>query len=1176
MRLNIRNLLIILFALLFAEEGYSFGKNKVQYEKLTWNYHSLPFIDSYFHQNQDALPFITAAWVLKDYEQVSKYFNYHHKRKVPLIVMGSPTLFEQTNVTQGLIPEGVGGFTESMKNRIVIPFSGDYQEYRHVMHHELVHAFQFGVIFESAGQALMRGGSAQLPLWFAEGLAEFLSSGWDKSADMFMMDQVVYNEVAPPGPALGGYMSYKGGQSFFYFLWSIGGDEKFMKMLNRFRLSKKAIIAIEDTYDETLEDLGKMWIQQLKQIYWPEIGHRLDADFNSLPITDHIEQRAYVNIKPKITANGEKIAFYSDIKDNPGIVLVDSTGKKIQHISQFGNGSFFESFQPFRSGFTFSPDGQKIAFITKASGKNDIRIKDLTTGKVTRKISFRKLKAISSLDWDMSGRNLLFTGLSTDRGDLYLYDLNKDSLVRLTNSIFYEKDARFSPSGETIIFSSTDTANSLANFPYNLSTQSDLYTLSIKDKKIRRITETPWNEKQAIFSPDGKHIAFISDEHGIDNIYITKTDSPDSNICLTNYIGSCSYPDWSKESNEIVFTLFQKQAWNIRKIPNPLSATPDSLPKETTWTKHTTKKNIDYYSPKRNKVKHRKKKKETKETIKEEIPEKNQKTESETTNNSAISISEDIEISDSGVSDSGVSDSGVSDSGVSDSGVSDSSVSDSSVSDSSVSDSSVSDSSVSDSSVSDSSVSDSSVSDSSVSDSSVSDSSVSDSSVSDSSVSDSSVSDSSVSDSSVSDSSVSDSSVSDSSVSDSSVSDSSVSDSGVSTEKEHPLRKNAVTIDFNKDTLTTQKYKLKFKPDAMILGLAFNSMYGYGGQGAISFSDLLGNHQMAIAANIQGDLKETGIYLSYFNTKFRTDFGGSIFLDRYYTYSDYDLDLLQHRTVIGFNGLLRFPVSIFQRIDLSFLFKSISDNPQMIEGNEIIEDPSRKDSETKVFIPSVSHVYDNILWGLTGPARGVRAKTTILFQPPIKSTEAAFFSLDTDLRHYLHIGKRFVWANRLAVGFSEPLGDKDVERKFFLGGNTFWLFYYLNLDSYQENYDNSTYSSHVLPFRGWDYFDITGTRFAVLNTEFRFPFVKEVSLAWPLPLTIKYINGALFADIGNAWEPEEQIDNLPLPEKIYGGVGMGMRINLGIFVLRYDAAWKTDWTTFINGTRHYWSLGAEF
>ncbi|MBD3321446.1 MAG: biopolymer transporter Tol, partial [Chitinivibrionales bacterium] len=224
-----------------------FGKNKVQYLDFSWRYIDTPHFQVYYHQDQGDLPEISAHWIERSYAWLSKDFKFKHRKKIPLIPYGSPNLFQQTNVILEVLPEGVGGFTELFKNRIVVPFTGSYEEFRHVLHHELVHAFQFGILYDQFGSAFMRSSNIQMPIWFAEGSAEFLSSGWDSKADMFMMDRTIFSVVPNPGPRLGGYMAYKGGQSFLYFLAATRGDKKFLRFLRAFRESKNVESSIRDT-----------------------------------------------------------------------------------------------------------------------------------------------------------------------------------------------------------------------------------------------------------------------------------------------------------------------------------------------------------------------------------------------------------------------------------------------------------------------------------------------------------------------------------------------------------------------------------------------------------------------------------------------------------------------------------------------------------------------------------------------------------------------------------------------------------------------------------------------------------------------------------------------------------------------------------------------------------------
>ena len=385
----------------------------------------------------------------------------------------------------------------------------------------------------------------------------------------------------------------------------------------------------------------------------------------------------------------------------------------------------------------------------------------------------------------------------------------------------------------------------------------------------------------------------------------------------------------------------------------------------------------------------------------------------------------------------------------------------------------------------------------------------------------------------------------------------------------------------NFDTIQPRPYRLRFTPDIVSVGLGTNAYYGYGvaGQLAAVFTDLMGNHQIAVMGDIEGNLAEyTHLFASYLNLEHKVNFGGGAFYNREFTSASIFGDSLYFDTDEGLMFLLRVPFSMFTRIDVEGFYENLFRAPYLFDtlSSSPVTDSTRGSRVINMFMPSVSLVYDDILWGITGPLNGTRGQARVIVSPPLKFIDASFASFDVDLRHYWHLFKRFVWANRLSFGASIPLRSGPNARKFFLGGDENWLLYNYNAAAYQANTDNFFYSDIIVPLRGWDYLDIIGTKYAVVNTEFRFPFLKEMTLAWPLPLSLRYVNGAFFTDAGNAWNPDEQFTGVPLPKKIYGGVGGGLRANLGIFVLRWDRAWKTDFTTFFGPYKDYFSLGAEF
>ena len=80
------------------------------------------------------------------------------------------------------------------------------------------------------------------------------------------------------------------------------------------------------------------------------------------------------------------------------------------------------------------------------------------------------------------------------------------------------------------------------------------------------------------------------------------------------------------------------------------------------------------------------------------------------------------------------------------------------------------------------------------------------------------------------------------------------------------------------------------------------------------------------------------------------------------------------------------------------------------------------------------------------------------------------------------------------------------------------------------------------------------------------------------------IRGALFFDMGAAWKDDKDFQFfksdkeslLPGLATPIGGIGFGMRVNLGMFLLRYDLAWRTDLSRTYGKPKSYFSLGAEF
>ena len=115
-----------------------FGQNILQYEKFEWKYIQTKYFDIYFYDNGFEHSKFINIESEKAYNKISNHLNWDLKERYTIIIHNSHNDFQQTNVINTYMQEGIGGVTELYKNRIVIPFDGSIKEFKHVLHHEMI------------------------------------------------------------------------------------------------------------------------------------------------------------------------------------------------------------------------------------------------------------------------------------------------------------------------------------------------------------------------------------------------------------------------------------------------------------------------------------------------------------------------------------------------------------------------------------------------------------------------------------------------------------------------------------------------------------------------------------------------------------------------------------------------------------------------------------------------------------------------------------------------------------------------------------------------------------------------------------------------------------------------------------------------------------------------------
>ncbi len=558
-----------------------FGQNKVQYRGFSWSYIQTHHFDIYFYGDMYETAKFASGVLESSYVEVTGQLKYNIHRRIPVFIYNSPNDFQQTNIVPDLIDENVGGFTEAFKNRMVMPFDGSYEDFRHVLHHELTHAIIYDMLYGNMFTSLIsRQRFFELPLWFAEGYAEWSSRyGWDYFADMVVRDATINNYLAPPD-YLNGYLAYKQGQAMIGYIVDNYGEQKIGEILSKGKLYLTMNKAMKAAIGMTPEQFWDNFSKDMKRRYWPEIARRKEPGEIAKPLTNHEKDGSHFNEKPIFAPGGDKLAIFSDKSDYIEIYLISAVdGKILERLVRAERSGDLESLHSYVSGIAFSPDGEKIAFVAKASGQDALYFLTVQDKNIYLK-KFFNVNSIQSPVWSPDGKKIAFAALVGRQRDIVIYDIDNDSTKIIKDENCDDLDPSWFPDSRTIAFSSDcphpDNDFILKNPDYKPVDSMDyhtlynkfgygnynLFTMDIETQEIKPLRVGPGQNREPAVSPDGKKICFVSNRNGIDNLYISYIDSSET-FPVTDVLTGVSSPSWSPDGKQIAFSSFNKAGFDI-------------------------------------------------------------------------------------------------------------------------------------------------------------------------------------------------------------------------------------------------------------------------------------------------------------------------------------------------------------------------------------------------------------------------------------------------------------------------------------------------------------------------------------------------------------------------------------------------------------------------------------
>ena len=517
-------LLLLLVPLLPAPEASAqyFGRNRVQYEEYDFKTLETDHFVFHFYPAEEAAVRDAARMAERWYERHTEVFLHRFDQKKPIIFYANDADFQQTNIGQRAPGPGTGGFTESIRERVVMPFSASYGETNHVLGHELVHSFQYDLALNADSLGIQL---RNLPLWLVEGMAEYLSVGRRSSHTALWMRDAVRRDTMPTFEELANprkYFPYRYGQANLAYIAGKYGDRAVPNLFKR-----GGQVGLDSAYVELFgispDSLTREWAQATRDAYLPLMADRTSPDSIGTPVLAPDIDAGRTNIAPSLSPDGRYVAFISerDLFQFNLYVADAETGEVIAELDRAGTTGHFNALRFIGAAGTWSPDGRRLAFVTSAEGDNQVTIWNVQKEAIERSFRIKGVTALKNPAWGPGGDRLAFSGTDGGKSDLYVLNLETDAVRQLTNDRYADLQPTWAPDGETLAFVTDRAETNLDTLAP--STNMDLGLIDVESREIT--IRQPFGDAlhhNPQFSPDGRHLYFISDQDGFKDVYRLK------------------------------------------------------------------------------------------------------------------------------------------------------------------------------------------------------------------------------------------------------------------------------------------------------------------------------------------------------------------------------------------------------------------------------------------------------------------------------------------------------------------------------------------------------------------------------------------------------------------------------------------------------------------------------
>jgi hypothetical protein len=569
--MNLRSGILLPLALLFlgstslfAQQSREvFGKNRIQYRQFDWVYLSGENFDVYYYDARKTMATEALEFLEGEFDRITDLIGYPPYFKTKVFIYNSLSDLRQSNVGLNHNVFNVGGETEFIKPYVEVAHLGTAQEFKDELLYQIsdlmINEMMFGGNLKDMFQSSIL---MNLPEWFVEGASRYVAKGWSIDMDDYIR-QLMATRKARRATKLGGKDAELVGQSIWNFIAEKYGKSSVANILNYTRVTrneeKSILITLGINFRQLLAEWQKFYTDMSVQVGKSYIN---PADSNSFT-HQHNWTTEFTTVK--VSPDGRNIA-YAENDRGRYIIKVRSleTGKEKRILS--GGSKVIKQRVDYRLPLIAWADANTLGVIGVKNGEYIFWMYDFNTKtKIPRELE--RFSNIRSFDFSGNGRLVILSADFEGRSDLFLLSAKRDRVRRLTNDMYDDLDPSFIPNTNRIVFSSNRTTDTLrANAKPQFEQLSNNYNLFIYDLDstkflLTRVTNTI-SKDQSPAAVDDNNFYYLSDQRGIVNLFKFNR-ATGIYTQVTNYSSSIKNFDLNFDTGTLSMVMTKNRKENI-------------------------------------------------------------------------------------------------------------------------------------------------------------------------------------------------------------------------------------------------------------------------------------------------------------------------------------------------------------------------------------------------------------------------------------------------------------------------------------------------------------------------------------------------------------------------------------------------------------------------------------